>query len=131
MTEQPARIQRRRTKGWRKPANTVIVTRPSRFGNPFTLGMAYELGYAPHGDTETARRAVVGAFRDWLAGNRLMWQSEQGDAARQRILDDLPELRGKNLACYCPLPADGQPDHCHAAVLLELANTSAPLPRSL
>lgn len=118
----PARIQRRRTKGWRKPEGAVIVTRPSRFGNPFTFAMAYELGYADHGDTETARRAVLGAFRSWLAGNRLMWQSEEGDTARQRLLDGLPELRGKDLACYCPLPEPGQPDHCHATVLLELAN---------
>ncbi|MEV7897263.1 DUF4326 domain-containing protein [Streptomyces cyaneofuscatus] len=121
----PARIQRRRTKGWRKPDNTVIVTRPSRFGNPFTLAMAYDLGYAQPGETSTARRAVVGAFQEWLRGNRLMWQSEEGDTARQRLLDGLHELRGKNLACYCPLPEPGQPDHCHAAVLLDLANTPA------
>ena len=31
--ERPKRIQRRRTKGWRKPENTVIVDRTSRFGN--------------------------------------------------------------------------------------------------
>lgn len=122
----PTRIQRRRTRGWRKPDNCVIVTRPSRYGNPFTLAMAYELGYAPYGDTEQARQAVVGAFRSWLSGNRLMWQSDKGDTARQRILDGLPELRGRDLACYCPLPADGEPDHCHAAVLLELANGEEP-----
>jgi hypothetical protein len=124
VTAQPHRVQRRRSKGWRTPPNTVIVTRPSRFGNPFTLAMAYELGYARHGDTEQARKAVVGAFEDWLNGNRMMWQSAEGDAARQRILDGLPELRGKNLACWCPLPEPGQPDHCHATVLLELAANS-------
>jgi len=116
MSIKPARIQRRRTAGWRTPDNTVIVSRPSRFGNPFTLAMAYELGYARHGDTEQARKAVVGAFEDWLRGNRDMWQSDKGDAARQRILDGLPSLRGKNLACYCP---EGAP--CHADVLLKLA----------
>lgn len=116
------RIQRRRTRGWRLPDNAVIVSRPSRFGNPFTIAMAYELGYARHGDTDTARRAVVGAFTEWLGGNRFMWQSEEGDAARQRILADLHLLRGKDLACTCPLPEPGQPDHCHASVLLELAN---------
>jgi hypothetical protein len=116
MTLTPSRIQRRRTKGWRTPDNTVIVTRPSRYGNPFTLAMAYELGYAQHGDVEQARKAVVGAFEDWLRGNRLMWQSEEGDRARQQILDGLPALRGKNLACYCPEGAS-----CHADVLLALA----------
>lgn len=119
MTLTPARIQRRRTRGWRTPDDTVIVSRPSRFGNPFTFALAYELGYARHGDTEQARAAVVGAFTDWLAGNRSMWQSEEGDRARQRILDGLPELRGKNLACYCP---DGAP--CHADVLLRIANAN-------
>lgn len=117
MTLAPSRIQRRRTAGWRKPDNTVIVTRPSRFGNPFTFAMAYDLGYARHGDTETARAACVGAFEEWIRGNRDMWASEEGDRARQRILDGLSELRGKNLACYCP---EGQP--CHADTLLRLAN---------
>jgi hypothetical protein len=122
----PQRIQRRRVAGWRKPDNTVIVTRPSRFGNPFTLAMAYELGYARHGDTEEARKAVVSAFADWLRGNRSMWQSAEDDAARQRILDGLPSLRGKNLACYCPLPEPGGEDHCHAAVLLRVARGEQP-----
>lgn len=121
----PQRIQRKRSKGWAKPDNCVIVTRPSRFGNPFTLAMAYDLGYAQPGDTEQARKAATGAFADWLRGNRLMWQSEKGDAARQRILDGLPELRGKDLACYCPPPEPGQPDHCHAAVLLAIAGAES------
>jgi len=29
------------------------------------------------------------------------------------------ELRGKNLGVLLPLPAPGEPDRCHAAVLLE------------
>jgi hypothetical protein len=31
------------------------------------------------------------------------------------------ELAGKDLACWCPLPAAGEPDLCHAAALLHLA----------
>ena len=31
----PQRIQRRRTKGWRKPPNTVCIGRPGPWGNPF------------------------------------------------------------------------------------------------
>lgn len=30
------------------------------------------------------------------------------------------ELGGKNLACWCPRPNLGEPDHCHAADLLSL-----------
>jgi hypothetical protein len=32
------------------------------------------------------------------------------------------KLAGKNLACWCGLPAADEPDRCHAAVLLEIAN---------
>ncbi|MFD3516267.1 DUF4326 domain-containing protein [Streptomyces sp. NPDC058657] len=121
----PERLQRQRTKGWRKPENCVIVSRPSRFGNPFTLALAYELGYAPAGDAEAARRAASGAFQSWLDGDRNMWTSPKGDEARDRILADLPLLRGKDLACTCPLPEPGEPDHCHAVALLRLANITA------
>lgn len=131
----PARIQRKRTRGWMlagatsNPNGAVIVSRPSRFGNPFTFAMAYDLGYAQYGDSETARRACAGAFTEWLGGNRSMWQSEEGDARRARILVDLHLLRGKDLACTCPLPEPGQPDHCHAVELLRLANSAAGVAR--
>jgi hypothetical protein len=32
------------------------------------------------------------------------------------------DLAGKDLACWCPLPAAGEPDICHAAALLVIAN---------
>lgn len=37
------------------------------------------------------------------------------------------ELAGRDLACWCPLPKPGEPDHCHGAVLLALANNPAPV----
>ncbi|MFF1348470.1 DUF4326 domain-containing protein [Streptomyces sp. NPDC058322] len=124
MTERPVRIQRRRTKGWRKPENTVIVTRPSRFGNPFTLAGATEwLGAET---PEQAREACHMAFRSWVRGSDQWWMGEEASTTRKRLLEALPELRGKDLACYCPLPEPGKPDHCHAAVLLELANRPTP-----
>ena len=36
----------------------------------------------------------------------------------RRIAERLPELRGKNLACWCPL--DMPNCYCHAGVLIEL-----------
>ena len=39
------------------------------------------------------------------------------ESARTTMLERMPELRGKNLACWCPV---GSP--CHADVLLEVAN---------
>jgi hypothetical protein len=122
MTE-PRRIQRRRTPGWRKPDNCVIVSRPSRFGNPFTVADCLEAGFAT--TTEEARQVVTQQFREWLAGELAGGPGPEGTSwSRERrdwIRAHLPDLNGRDLACYCPLPEPGQPDHCHAAVLLRLA----------
>jgi hypothetical protein len=119
----PNRIQRERTRGWRKPDNAVIVSRPSRFGNPFTIQDAADAGF-----TDPRRVAVVN-FAEWLrVGTASGWYSPTYRIGRQifdlrRILAELPDLRGRDLACTCPLPEDGQPDICHGAVLLALANS--------
>ncbi|MGW7433419.1 DUF4326 domain-containing protein [Streptomyces sp. NPDC054861] len=116
----PHRVQRRRTKGWRKPADCVIVDRTSRFGNPFGIADAVrDFGYT----RDEARAHVVAAFRSWLSGHRDHWLGDEGDRARERILAGLDELAGKDLACVCALD-----EKCHADVLLEWA--AAPdLPR--
>lgn len=36
----PERIQRKRTKGWRKPEGAIYVGRGTKWGNPFVLGAA-------------------------------------------------------------------------------------------
>jgi len=116
-TRPPKRIQLRRTKGWRKPEGAIVVARPSRWGNPFKVADCIEAGFAMC--ESDARRVCVDAFRSWLNGDR--WADGSGAAADQRhasYLAALPELRGHDLACWCPL--DGVP--CHADVLLELAN---------
>jgi hypothetical protein len=40
MNEKPVRVQLSRKKGYRKPENTVVVARPSLWGNPFRVGVA-------------------------------------------------------------------------------------------
>lgn len=96
------RIQRKRTKGWRMPENTISVGRPSIHGNKYKVGV----------DGDAAE--CVAKFRaDWAFG----MSHPLGKLALQPTLT---KLRGKNLACWCPLY---QP--CHADVLLELANTPA------
>ncbi|GAB2696670.1 DUF4326 domain-containing protein [Kitasatospora kifunensis] len=127
----PTRIQRRRTKGWRCPDNTVIVSRPSRFGNPFTIQGCIDAEWTD--SVAEARRICTQTFEEWLDGNLLGGPGPDGTAWSAQRLDwinsHLVDLRSKNLACYCPLPEPGQPDHCHAAVLLRLANltTGEPL----
>lgn len=100
----PKRIQRKRTAGWRMPENAVYVGRPSVYGNPFRVPVT----------EERDARACVIAFNAWL--------TVEGCTAgipeqKQALLDGLPALRGKDLACWCALD---QP--CHADVLLEMAN---------
>jgi hypothetical protein len=89
----PKRIQRKRSAGWGLSPGTIYVGRPSKWANPFTIKQAEEAGYRDPGGT------VVHAFRRWLAGDPDFATWDPG--ARQRILDSLPELRGKDLCCWC------------------------------
>lgn len=115
----PERLRLSRQRDWRKPQGAVVVSRPSRWGNPFTLDWA-RLGYPDLTDGE-ARAFVVAAFRSWLTDNNYAAPLSGLAERRTWILEHLHELRGKSLACWCPLPGDGQEDHCHARVLIDLA----------
>jgi len=81
----------RRTKSPRSYDNGVYIGRPSKWGNPFSIGI------------DGTREEVVAKYREWIM--------EQPD-----LLNSLPELKGKNLVCWCA------PLACHGDVLLELAN---------
>ncbi len=107
----PRRVQLVRKKGWRMPPNTVKVTRPGRWGNPWKIGIQLlPLTGPEQGKPFVIDRArAVELFRNSLTGN-----APAPRAARAVIRR---ELRGKNLACFCRLG-----DLCHADVLLEIAN---------
>lgn len=107
MTDLPIRIQLRRTKGWRMPPNTVKVDRSTRWGNPFTVGMRIQA--RPEWPI-----AVLFSAKDCVECYRSFLDHRVGLRFRTDVISD---LRGKNLACWCPLD---QP--CHADVLLEIAN---------
>lgn len=120
----PIRIQRKRTKGWRLPPNTVCITRPSHWGNPWNV-------------EAFGRAQAVALYRTWIDGSLTNDEiragyGEQGDRVvrflidtRIELLGRLHELRGKNLACWCPF-VDRRGDRipCHADVLLEMASTA-------
>jgi hypothetical protein len=111
----PRRIQLRRAKGWRKPEGAVVVSRPSKWGNPFLL--ADVARRHPGFSTEECRAVAVRQFRDDLIPQAAM-RERFGYPSDEEIRT---ELGGRDLACWCPLD---QP--CHADVLLAMANSAAP-----
>ncbi|MBI5942898.1 MAG: DUF4326 domain-containing protein [Chloroflexi bacterium] len=110
----PKRIQRLRTRGWRMPENTLYVGRPSKWGNPNIVAE-----WMDNRDEYCAREKCRDLFEEMLEE-----MIRDGDCFPNKGNDETVEgwlapLRGKDLACWCPLD---QP--CHADVLLRLANTA-------
>jgi len=101
----PRRVQLSRRRGARKPPNTRVVARPSKWGNPWRVGstVTTEDGV----EVEVDRELAVDLYRRYLP---------HAIAAPGSDLD-VATLRGKNLACWCPLD-----EPCHVDVLLELVN---------
>lgn len=133
MNERPIRIQRKRTKGWKMPANTVYVGRGTVFGNLSACAHPHNCkkdfcSCCPH---EGDDYCCVSAYREFVFSGlegrasvggtlNVAIDAMEGYPYRTKLISRLHELRGKNLSCWCPL---GKP--CHADVLLELANSDA------
>jgi hypothetical protein len=120
----PQRIQLRRVKGWRKPEGAVVVSRPSRWGNPFRIvpdGSFFDLRLyrvvTPDGLNTGIRRFIGGQQTHTEAATIAVHLYREWINTQARGENLVPLLRGKDLACWCPLD---QP--CHADVLLDLAN---------
>jgi hypothetical protein len=106
----PLRIQRRRTEGWRKPEGAVAITRPGVFGNPFFTAGSFER-WILHGEI---------VVNDLRPQGMIPWCEEKKDRLRRKrevILERLPQLRGKQLMCFC-----GVGQACHGDVLARMAN---------
>ena len=74
------------------PADAIYCGRPSKYGNPFSIGK------------DGNRAEVIAKHKKWL------------DAQPELKQEIVEELRGKSLVCFCrPLP-------CHCDYLLEIAN---------
>ncbi|GAA1110883.1 DUF4326 domain-containing protein [Streptomyces javensis] len=113
----PRRRVRERTRGWRR-GGAIIADRTTKYlGNPFTLDWAYALKLAEPGDRAAAHEAVVELYRKWLSGDRTHLDSDEDDIRREQVLNRLPLLRGKDLACPCRAHL-----RCHIEVLLQWAN---------
>ena len=95
------RIQLKRSKGWKMPANAVKVDRTTRWGNPFTVA-----------DCGSVAIAVASHGR-WMRGEI----AAPGGADPPTAEAIRGALGGRDLACWCP--AHGP---CHADLLLTIAN---------
>ncbi len=93
----------------KKSPYDVYIGRPKYgqhwgFGNPFEIGV--------YGDRET----VVNMYERWLVDGTNYNEKEATEERRKWILENLKELKGKTLGCFC------SPLACHGDVLTKLAN---------
>ena len=69
----------------------IYIGRPSKFGNPFIIGK------------DGTRSEVIKKYHDWII-------------TQPKLLEQLSELEGKILACWC----QPEKEACHGHVLLKL-----------
>ena len=94
----PVRIQRRRTKGWRMPPDSVIVSRPAKYGNPHIVGRC-TICQLDHAQEEAVR----------------MYALDLSDGRLGYTADDLQqEFEGvKYVVCWC-----SEDEACHGDVIV-------------
>jgi len=115
----PKRIQRKQTKECKLPEGVVYVDRSTKWGNPFH-GPRDGIDIIEHHCVvkkymwalEFPSEERLAAWL-WAGGKSAMWL-----ALVFRKKELLDTIRGRDLACWCPLDKP-----CHADVLLKLANT--------
>jgi hypothetical protein len=99
----PKRIQISPEKGWKMPPDTINISRPSKWGNPWRRRMSPD--------------EALNKYRLWLSGDvRCFWLAGPPPPVK--------ELRGKNVACRC-----GPHDKCHGDIILEFLCVPDPMNR--
>ena len=102
------------------PENAVKVDRSTIWGNPFVVGGTVDMKQARKWGWQISRPdrsfpTVAESLEMFKAA--IVW-----DGAAMWFIRR--ELRGKDLACWCPLvDKDGNRVPCHADILLKIANT--------
>jgi len=71
----------------------IYIGRPSKWGNPFTIGK------------DGTRDQVIEKYEKYILENK-------------KLLNALPELKGKTLGCWC------KPKACHGDILVKLVDHS-------
>lgn len=111
MTTKPQRFQLSRKPGYRLPPNTLRVDRATKWGNPFVIGR------------DGTRAECVELFTRLMAGAICVTRGPAPEVQRDyynMVARDRRELRGMNLACWCPISEGGKPVPCHADILLNI-----------
>lgn len=94
------------------PEGAVYVGRPTKWGNPFHVTVAFSEDGAVFEDDFPCGVGIIASVEEVMDLFRVY-------AVGRSIADPqwLDELRGKDVSCWCSLDSP-----CHADVLLELAN---------
>lgn len=131
---QPVRIQMKRSNGFNLQEHSksinglecVLVSRPSKFGNPFKL-----MGDMVYVDAGHRRKILSKWVLYYQDGGHIVedvvilfqhllfspdWHEIEPEIKERFIWmrDNISQLKGKNLACYCKLDCT-----CHADILLK------------
>jgi hypothetical protein len=107
----PERLHFSKKPGRTPPAGSVRVD-VGDWANPFKPGEPNGLGFG----TVRDRQHAAALFARWLYLDHALVAYEHERHAW--MLEHLPELTSRDLACTCPLD-----DHCHGAVLLIVSNS--------
>ena len=75
------------------PFGAVRIDRQTKFGNPFPM----------LNDSDEERNRVCDEYETWVK-------------TRPRLIEDIKELKGKDLACWCV------PKRCHGETIMRIAN---------
>ena len=120
------RLQRTRKKGYKRPENSVYVGRPTKWGNPLRI-----IGDVIYIDAGYRRKILD----KWVVLEEsddpiLMLKFYEGILFGEQFnncdlqywsnkfkKNNLEDLRGKNLVCWCKTG-----EHCHADILLKVVN---------
>lgn len=101
------RVQRKRTKGFRLPPDTVCVSRPGKLGNPFDWRGGVEIG-----NEAWAKGVAVDLFRKAI---------DNPGEYPTKVIPSREAIRAalagkKFVACFCKLT-----EPCHGDVLIAIA----------
>lgn len=87
---------------WNKDPNHVYVGRQS----VYVKGTYKSKWHNPYTVKKYGRDECLSLYKDYISTNK-------------QLMDDITELKGKELGCWCDVPKE----KCHSGVLIEILNS--------